>query len=47
VRSAATILAIYSDPGAPILRFADVGIVGDWQEIVPTLEDAIRSRPKI
>jgi electron transfer flavoprotein alpha subunit len=47
VRSADTILAINLDPSAPIFRLADVGIVGDWREVVPLLADAVRSRPKI
>jgi electron transfer flavoprotein alpha subunit len=47
VRSADTILAINSDPTAPIFGFADVGLVGEWQAIVPLLDDAIRSRSQI
>ncbi len=37
VRRAEFILAINSDPEAPIFASADAGIVGDWQEVVPIL----------
>jgi electron transfer flavoprotein alpha subunit len=43
VRGAGTILAINVDPSAPIFGHADIGIVGDWQEVVPLLQDAIRA----
>lgn len=36
-RSAGTVLAVNSDPGAPVFEWADVGIVGDWSEVVPAL----------
>jgi len=38
VRSAGTILAINPDPDAPMFECADVGLVGDWQSVVPELE---------
>jgi electron transfer flavoprotein alpha subunit len=38
VRQAGTILAINSDPEAFIFDHADIGIVGDWAEVVPELE---------
>jgi electron transfer flavoprotein alpha subunit len=41
VRSAGTVLAINSDPHAAVFAAADVGIVGNWQEVVPLLVDAI------
>jgi electron transfer flavoprotein alpha subunit len=41
VRSAGTILAINADPGATIFDAADVGIVGNWQEVVPLLVEAL------
>ena len=35
VRAAGTILAVNTDPGAPVFAHCDVGIVGDWHEVVP------------
>ena len=37
VRQAQTVLAINIDPQAPIFAQADIGIVGDWREVVPLL----------
>ena len=37
VRAARTVLAINPDPTAPIWDVADVGIVGDWREVLPLL----------
>ena len=46
VRAAGTILAVNTDPGAPVFAHCDVGIVGDWHEVVPLLHEALRrSRP--
>lgn len=42
VRTAGTILAINSDPTAPVFDFADIGIVGNWRHAVPLLADQIR-----
>ena len=39
---AATILAVNTDPAAPVLAGADIGIVGDWREVVPALVTALR-----
>jgi electron transfer flavoprotein alpha subunit len=45
VRAAGTVLAINSDPAAPVFDACDVGIVGDWTEVVPLLTRAVaRSR---
>jgi electron transfer flavoprotein alpha subunit len=45
VRSAGTIIAINTDPDAMIFEWADVGIVGDWREVLealtPRLEAAL------
>jgi electron transfer flavoprotein alpha subunit len=43
VRAAGTVLAVNPDPDAPIFDVADVGIVGDWQAVVPLLVEAIAS----
>jgi len=41
IRGAHTVLAINNDPDAPIFDAADVGIVGDWQEVLPLLVAAL------
>jgi electron transfer flavoprotein alpha subunit len=42
VRAAGTILAVNADRGAPVFAHCDVGIVGDWHEVVPLLHQALR-----
>jgi len=42
VRGAGTILAVNSDPDAPVFGFCDIGLVADWHEAVPVLEEALR-----
>lgn len=37
VRGARTVVAVNSDPAAPVFGSCDVGIVGDWHEVVPAL----------
>jgi electron transfer flavoprotein alpha subunit len=37
-------MAINSDPEAEIFDQVDVGIVGDWQDVVPAFTAALRSR---
>lgn len=41
VRAAHTVLAINADPEAPIFEHSDVGLVGEWQTIVPLLQEAL------
>jgi electron transfer flavoprotein alpha subunit len=42
VRAAGTILAVNPDPGAPVFTHCDIGILGDWHEVVPLLHGALR-----
>jgi electron transfer flavoprotein alpha subunit len=44
VRSAGTILAINEDRDMPVFAAADVGIIGDWREVVPALVAELRLR---
>jgi electron transfer flavoprotein alpha subunit len=37
VRGAGQVLAVNSDPDALVFQSADVGIVGDWHEVIPRL----------
>jgi electron transfer flavoprotein alpha subunit len=41
VRAAEHILAINSDRAAPVFQQADIGIVGDWREVLPVLADEV------
>ena len=43
-KGAKKILAINSDPEAPILSVADYAVVGDLHEIVPELTRLVRER---
>jgi electron transfer flavoprotein alpha subunit len=42
VRNASTVLAINRDPNAPVFDVADVGIIGDWQQVVPLLVERLK-----
>jgi electron transfer flavoprotein alpha subunit len=44
VRAAETILAVNADRGAPVFEHCDIGIVGDWHEVVPQLAQALAGR---
>ena len=46
MRGADVIVAINTDPSAPIFRIAHYGIVGDLYEVVPRLTGEIRVRRK-
>ncbi|MDQ1460655.1 MAG: hypothetical protein QOI08_2139, partial [Actinomycetota bacterium] len=43
VRGAGVIVAVNRDAAAPIFDAADIGIVGDWHDVVPELTRAIKS----
>ncbi len=43
VREAKTIVAVNSDPHAPVFRECDYGIVGDLYTVVPLLAEAFRA----
>ena len=45
VRGATTVLAINTSPDALVFDAADVGIVGDWREVVPLLVESLRPVP--
>jgi electron transfer flavoprotein alpha subunit len=38
------IIAVNTDPGAPILAHADYAVIGDLHQVIPALVEAIRSR---
>jgi electron transfer flavoprotein alpha subunit len=42
VRAAGTIVAVNEDRAAPVFEHCDVGIVGDWHQVVPLLHAALR-----
>jgi electron transfer flavoprotein alpha subunit len=42
VRAAGTILAINADRDALVFEHCDVGIVGDWHQVVPQLQEELR-----
>jgi electron transfer flavoprotein alpha subunit len=44
IKRAQTVVAINNDPEAPIFERANIGLVADWDKIIPALEDALRMR---
>ncbi|MCS7172339.1 MAG: electron transfer flavoprotein subunit alpha/FixB family protein [Armatimonadetes bacterium] len=47
VSGARHIVAINTDPEAPIFKAAEVGVVEDWRAIVPRLVERLRERKKV
>ncbi len=45
VRRAGTVLAVNTDPQAPVFDGADIGIVGDWHEAARLLTEAVAREP--
>lgn len=43
MRTARTIVAINSDPAAPIFEVADFGVVGDCRQVIPALVEKLRA----
>ncbi len=44
MKESETILAINSDPSAPIFNIADYGIVGDMYEVIPQMIEKINKQ---
>lgn len=44
VRAAEHVIAVNSDPGAPIFQWSDLGVIGDLAAIVPRLTAAVHRR---
>lgn len=44
MQSSGTIVAVNKDPNAPIFDFADLGVVGDLNQIAPKLAELVRAR---
>jgi electron transfer flavoprotein alpha subunit len=44
MQGSGTIVAINTDPNAPIFDFADLGVVGDLAQIAPKLTELLRAR---
>lgn len=45
VRAARFVLAVNQDPAAPVFDSADLGIVGDWSQVVAALVTLLDARP--
>lgn len=45
IRRSGTVIGINPDPDAELWRHCDIGLVGDWREVLPALVDALAPRP--
>ena len=45
IKNAEVMVAINQDPKAPIFDFCDLGVIGDFKEIIPNLIRAIKGYP--
>jgi electron transfer flavoprotein alpha subunit len=44
LKRAQTVVAINNDPDALIFERANIGLVADWQKMLPALQDAFQRR---
>jgi electron transfer flavoprotein alpha subunit len=44
MQGSGVVIAINKDPNAPIFEFADLGVVGDLNEVVPKLTQLVEQR---
>ena len=44
IKRAQTVVAINNDPEAQIFERADIGLVAEWNKIIPALRDALQKR---
>ncbi len=44
IKRARTVVAINNDPEAQIFERADLGLVSEWERLIPALRDALRNR---
>jgi electron transfer flavoprotein alpha subunit len=47
LRRAGLIVAVNPDPEAPVFEFADLGIVADWHDVVPHLDQRVRDARRV
>jgi electron transfer flavoprotein alpha subunit len=45
IQQSGTIVAINNDPNADIFNTADLGVIGDWAELVPALTEVLSRKP--